>query len=410
MQSWQRTLAFMFVAQLLSAVGFSTIFPFLPLYVESLGMASPAAQALGLEFWVGAVFSVQGITMMLSAPIWGALADRFGRKMMVRRAMFGGSVIILLMAFADSVETLIILRAIQGMVTGVVAANNALVASVAPRERMGYAMGMMQMGLWSGVAVGPLIGGVMADFVGFEAAFILTAVLLFLGGLLVHFGVKEYFTPRVHSHGYNFLADWQQVMATPGVSSVYLIRFVVWLGRNVIIPFAPLFMASLLADGARVGTFTGLMIGVASATGTGSAIYLGRLADRIGAKRVLVVSAVFAALFYLPQGFVESAWQLIVLQGLTGAAFGGIMPSLSALLSLYTQTGEEGAVYGLDNAVMSGGRAAAPLLGAALVFTVGFRGMFVATGGMLLATALLALWILPETHEQTARAIAAQGD
>ena len=93
----------MFVAQLLTAVGFSVIFPFLSLYVTELGSRT----ALSVEFLAGAVFSAQAITMMIASPIWGAVADRYGRKLMVERAMFGGAVIMLLMGFVRSGEELV---------------------------------------------------------------------------------------------------------------------------------------------------------------------------------------------------------------------------------------------------------------------------------------------------------------
>ena len=163
----------MFSAQLLSAVGFSTIFPFLPNYVEHLGSARGAP----LLLMVTLVFSGQAVAMAVASPVWGALSDRWGRKPMVERALYGGAVLILLMGFARSAEELVVLRILQGMVTGVVSAGTTLVASVAPRERLGYAMGVMQTGLWAGVSVGPVLGGFLEYLFGYRIAFVLTAVL-----------------------------------------------------------------------------------------------------------------------------------------------------------------------------------------------------------------------------------------
>ena len=185
-QSWQRTLYIMFASQFMVAVGFSSIFPFLPFYVEELGTNTN----LSLEFLSGLVYSSQAFTMMIAAPVWGMLADRMGRKLMVERAMFGGSVLLLLMAFVQSAEHLVLLRAIQGMVTGTVAAANALVASEAPRKHMGYAMGLLQVGFGAGLAIGPLIGGSVADALGYSVTFYVTATLLFLAGVLVIVCVK----------------------------------------------------------------------------------------------------------------------------------------------------------------------------------------------------------------------------
>ena len=397
---WKRTLYIMFAAQVLSAVGFSTIFPFLPEYVTSLGSTT----GVSLAFWVAMVFSAQGFTMMIASPIWGAVADRYGRKLMVQRAMFGGAAIILLMAFARSAEELVLLRAVQGLITGVVAAANALVAASAPRERIGYAMGLLQVGLWSGVSVGPVIGGILADAYGFRVAFFVTSALLFAGGLLVLWGVREEFVRVERPRGSSYFADWKHVFLAPGVNPAFLIRFTAWLGRTMIVPFLPLFVASLIVDKSVVSTFTGVVIGVASAAGTVSAILLGRLGDRVGHKPILMVSALAAALFYLPMSLVTAGWQFLALNALAGAAVGGVMPALSALLATYTEHGEEGAVYGLDNAVIAAARAVAPLAGAGVIFLFGvpgdpssYRDIFIATGAMFLVTVGLALWKLPAT-------------
>jgi DHA1 family multidrug resistance protein-like MFS transporter len=383
----------LFFGQLISAVGFAVFFPFLPLYVGALGTNT----GLSLEFWAGMVFAGQAFTMAIASPIWGSLADRFGRKRMIERSMFGGAAIILLMGFARSAEELALLRAIQGVITGTISAANALAAATVPRERMGYAMGMLQVAIWGGVAVGPLIGGFIADTFSFRAAFITTAVLLLIAGVVVRFGVHEEFTPPpAGSRRPSILGGWRRLIVRPGVAYAYLARFLTWLGPTMLIPILPLYIQSLLHGSERVSTFTGLVVGISSATGTASALYLGRLGDRRGHRRVLIGCGFVAALFFIPQGFVTEGWQLLVLQALTGAATGGMGPALSALLSRYTPAGEEGAVYGLDHSVSSASRATAPLLGAGIAIWFGLPGIFVVTGIVLLLTVLLVMAFLPE--------------
>lgn len=394
-QPWQTTLAVMFFAQMLTAVGFSIIFPFLPLYVEALGTET----SLSTEFWAGMVFSAQGITMMIAAPIWGALADRYGRKLMVMRAMFGGALILLLMAFVTSAEQLVLLRAIQGLVTGTVSAANALVAATVPRERMGFAMGTIQMGLWGGIAVGPLIGGVLADLFGFAMPFILTSVLLFFSGLMVWRGIREEFIPPTHqegSHRVSIIQEWRHVVRQSGVPLIFVIRFINGVGRSMIIPIAPLFIVSLLPAGTTAeSTYAGLAITISSAASTFTGIYLGRLGDRIGHRVILIGCAAATALFYIPQTFVTGIGQFLLLQLMIGLAAGGIISAPSALLVWYTERGEEGAVYGLDQAIVSGGRAIAPLVGAGIAVAIGLRGTFLATGLLFIVVALVAAAWLP---------------
>ena len=345
LEPWQRTLAVMFVAQVCTAIGFSIIFPFLPLYIEDLGTNT----GLSIEFWAGMVFSAQAVTMMIASPIWGSLADRYGRKLMVQRAMYGGSVIILLMAFARSAEELVFLRAIQGMITGTVAAANALVAAQAPRKHTGFAMGMLQVGLWGGVSLGPLLGGILADNFGFRLPFLVTAALLLISGLLVTFFAHEEFTPEQKAAGRDkrFREEWVHVVTMPGVGQTYMIRFLSGLTRSMIVPITPLFIMALILSGgldARppmpesgffldimlpgeegISTYTGLVVGIASATATLSAVYLGRLGDRIGHRSVLIGSALLAIIFYFPQALVTAPWQLLVLQAITGLAMGGMV-------------------------------------------------------------------------------------
>jgi DHA1 family multidrug resistance protein-like MFS transporter len=398
MPRWKQTLWIMFFAQFVSATGFSLIFPFLPLYIQSLGTET----GISIEFWAGMVFSSQAITMMIASPIWGALADRYGRKLMAERAMFGGSLIILLMAFARSAEELVLLRTVQGLITGTIPAANALVAAVAPRERLGYAMGMLQVGFRSGIAAGPLIGGVLADTFGFRAPFVMTAGLLFIAGGLVLLGVREDFTPPERTPGVrlNLFAGWRHILALPGTALTFGLSFLLWLGQHMVWPIAPLFVAQLMHQSAHVATTTGLIVGLYSATGTASAIYLGRLGDRLSHRRILIGSALVAVLCYLPQSLVTAAWQLLLLQAVTGAAVGGMIPALSALLVQYTRPGEEGNVYGLDSSVTSAARAVAPLVGAGLAIMFGLRGIFLAAGGIFLVITLVASVWLPEIEQQ----------
>jgi DHA1 family multidrug resistance protein-like MFS transporter len=391
---WQRTLYIMFIAQMMTAVGFSSINPFLPLYVKDLGSSTD----LSIELLAGLVYSAQAFTMMLASPFWGSIADRYGRKLMVERSMFGGAVILLIIAFSRSAEQLIILRAIQGLITGTLAASSALIASIVPRNRIGYAMGLLQVGLGAGVALGPLMGGAVADAFGYSSAFFVTAALLLLSGIIVLFGVREDFTPvKVSENKENNLTKkWRQILTMPGVVMAYGMRFMAQLGRMMVIPVLALFVESLLSDSGAVNTFTGLVIGAGSAAMTVSGIYLGRLGDRIGHRPIVIVSCIFAGLLYLPQSMVTKGWHMLVLYALVGIGIGGIIPSLSALLTNYSNPGDEGAVFGLDNSIRAGARSIAPMIGSAVGLWFGLRSTFIASGVIFLATGLVAVWALPK--------------
>ena len=393
--SWKFTLGVLVIAQILSAVGFSMIFPFLPLYIEALGSAGGHST----ELLAGLVISVQGITMMIAAPVWGAVADRFGRKKMIMRALFGGAITLALMGFVQSAEQLILVRAVQGVLTGTVSANNALVAAATPRRRVGFAMGTLQVGLWAGVAVGPLLGGVLADLFGYSVPFIVTAVLLVAGGMIVMLGVNEDFSParkRDDFHALAIFRGWKAIVQTSGVGMVLFLRFLSSLARVIIVPIAPLFVVSLIArETDSSNTYAGLVMAVSAATSTFGAVYLGNLGDRISHRKVLIYCSVAATALYIPQAFVGDVWQLLFLQGLAGIAAGGLVAAPSALLSRYTDKDTAGAVYGIDNSVVAGSKAVAPIFGASVAILLGMRGTFFAAALVFALIALAAWHLLP---------------
>ncbi len=395
--AWQGTLYIMCFAQMVSMIGFSSIFPFLPLYVQSLGTAT----SLSLDLCIGLVFSGQAFSMMIASPVWGALADRWGRKLMVERAMFGGAVIMALMAFVHSAEELVALRMVQGLITGVMGATNALVAATVPRGRAGYAMGLMQVAMGVGLGLGPVIGGMVADAYGYQAAFYITAGLLAVAGVVVWAGVDEHFVARESDgrQSLQFFSAWRRVFSSQGVLLAYTLRFINQMGRIVFMPILPLFVLSLIDSPDKINSFTGIVIGASSAATAIFSIYLGRLGDRSGYRRIVIIGLVVTALLFCLQAAVTAGWQLLGLQVLYGVALGGIVPGISALLAVFSRQGDEGAVYGLDTAITSGARMIGPLLGVGISAWFGVRAVFATAALLYLIAALLAAWGLPQGNQ-----------
>ena len=394
MKAWQRNLYIIWVSQLVAVSGFAVVFPFLPYYVQELGIT----KLHEVELWSGALFATQAVTMAIFAPIWGALADRHGRKIMVQRAMFGGAVTLTAMGFVQNVWQLAALRAIQGMLTGTVSAATTLVASSTPRERSGYALGLLQMAVWSGASVGPLLGGVVADTWGYRAAFWVTGILLFVAGLTVWRFVEEDFQPPTRdkdSSGGGFWDGVRLVVHQRPLLSLFGIRFIVRLGVRLIGPVLPLFVQSLVLPTARLATITGLISGVQAGASAIGAVTLGRASDRIGYRRVLLTCSVGAAILYIPQFFVTTPWQLLILQGGVGLVMSGVLASISALLANLAPEGRQGAVYGVDASVVSAANAVGPMLGASIAAAVGLRAPFLLTAGVLALAVGLAILLVP---------------
>ena len=169
----------------------------------------------------------------------------------------------------------------------------------------------------------------------------------------------------------------------------YAMRFLSSMGGSMITPVLPIFLLQIMSDPSRVNTLAGVTGGLTYGASSVAAIFLGRLGDRVGHRRILAISALAAGLVYLPQGWVSHTWHLVALQAVAGAASGGLLPSVSALLARYATPGEEGSVYGLDNSVGSAARTVAPLIGAGLVQVSGIPAAFLAAGLVYLLAAVL---------------------
>src|SRR4051794_33809617 len=184
---WVRTVVILTIVQVVTELAFSFALPFTPLYIQELGVTDLSEVGL----WAGLIAGVFAVAMGVMAPIWGLVADRFGHRLMIQRATFGAGIGIALIAFVHTPEQLLVLRVVHGFFTGVVSAIATLVSLTAPRHHLGTVLGMLQAAMFTGVSLGPLLGGAFADHFGLRAAFFSTGVILFGTGLLVTAFVAE---------------------------------------------------------------------------------------------------------------------------------------------------------------------------------------------------------------------------
>ncbi len=396
MDTWKRNLYVVWVAEFIAIAGFYVTFPFMPYYVQQLGVKDLKQ----VELWSGAIAAAQAVTMAIFAPIWGSLADRFGRKMMIERATLGSAVVLATMGFAHNVQQVVLLRALQGALTGTVAAATSLVASTTPREHAGQALGALQMAIWLGGCVGPLIGGVVADTFGYRAVFWVTGGLLFTSGVIFWLFAREgtrapSARTRVREEG--FLAGFKLVFATTGLLALFAVRITVQLGTSVLTPIFPLFIQSLVPSTMQVATITGLISGITAAASAASALLLGRICDRRGFRVVMLACLGLAVVCWLPEAFVSSVWQLMILQAGVGFCLGGLLAAVSTAMANLAPEGRHGVVYGLDDASVSSASAVGPMLGASIAANWNLRVPFALTASFLGVAAALA-WTLVPRH------------
>jgi len=318
---------------------------------------------------------------------------------MLERAMFGASLVLTMMAFAQSPQQLLLLRLIQGCLTGTVPAATTLIATTVPRDRTGFALGWLQMGVFGGVSVGPLVGGLIADTLGYRTSFIFTGALLFLSGLGVAFFVHERFERPADIDGAERKHWWgglALVIRSRDLLVVLGTRFLTRTGARVIGPILPLFVAVLLPESTRVATMAGIVTGASAAASSVGAVVLGRTGDRVGYRRVLLASAAVTAVFYALQATVTDLTQWILLQICVGLAISGTISALSALLATLAPEGKQGSVYGIDTSVTSASNAIGPMIGAALAVALSLRSTFVFAAGLFFMAAALIGALLPD--------------
>jgi len=361
--------------------------PFLPLYVRELGVTESGKVAMVS----GLLFAAPFFAATVATPVWGFLGDRHGRKLMVVRASFGLAAATLLMGFATTIPQLFFLRLAQGAVSGFIAAALALMASSAPRERMGYALGTLQTAIPTGTIVGPLIGGTLADLMGYRQIFFVTAALNLFAGILVVFLVRRDLGSTSGAGIGRVLDNYRAVFGSAQFRQLFFILFGCQFALMSIQPVMALYVESLGAHGRLLATTTGVIFAI---TGVASAIAAprwGRSSDRSGYRRTLGRAVLGSGVFALPQGLVTAPWQLFVSRIFYGAFIGGIVPSVQAMIGLRAPADRRAGIMGVTSTALMFGNLMGPLVGGAVAGRFGHRMVFFMATAVFL-TILVALY------------------
>lgn len=389
--SWRRNLATMIIVQLIMLMSFSAMAPFLPFFVKELGISSQAA----VSIWAGIFASVSPLFAALFSPLWGSLADRYGRKTMVVRSCFAAGTATFLISFTANVYQVLVLRILQGVFGGYSAAAIALVAAEVPPERLGYALGLLQTGQVLGLVIGPTLGGFVADRFSYPAVFATNGFLALMAGLITLTCVRERFRPPEKKNTRPLFAGVREGMTQPGIASLFLVLFLAQFAIRNIEPVLSLYVQQLAPQATHLGTLTGSIFaatGLAQVTGL---LLIGRRAERLGYRRVLIVCLLASALLYFPQAFVTNAWQLLVLRLGLGIFMGCIIPMTNAIIGGLAPPETKGSIFGFTSAAIFLGNFTGPLVGGLLGASLGLRAIFLFTAALLLGNCLWTLRSVP---------------
>jgi MFS family permease len=382
--AWRRNLAVCLLGSFTTIVAMTLLLPFLPLYVEQLGVSDQAAIAQ----WSGVAYGATFFAAALVAPLWGRLADRYGRKLMLIRASLGMAVAMSLIGMAHNVWELVGLRLFAGFAGGYASGSTILVATQTPKARSGWALGMLTSGVMAGNLVGPLIGGALPPLIGIRGTFWLAGGTIFLTFIATTAFIKEDGAPAPARKA-SAQDGWSQIPDKRPVIAMLAMGFLLMLATMSIEPIITIYVGQLV-EASRVTIVSGIVMSAAALGTILSASRLGRLADRSGPWRVMIGALVVAALLLIPQAFVTTGWQLVGLRLLMGLALGGLLPCVTSIIRHSVPDGIAGRVLGYSTSSQYAGQVAGPLLGGFVGGHIGMRAVFLGTALLMGAGAVYA--------------------
>ena len=384
MPQWQRNIYAIWSAQFLAMVGLTLIVPFLPFYLRVLGVT----RLEEVERWSGFLFAAPFLVQMLTAPLWGVLGDRHGRKIMVLRAMAGIGTTNALSAIVSNVGQLLVIRTVQGGVSGFVAAGNALVTASIPPHRMGAALGVLQTSLTAGGIIGPLFGGALADLVGYRNVFLITGATCYAAAVVVFLGAQEHTTPpRTRTVDPGVWANVVYFFQSPALRTTGMLLCTSQVAIMTVEPIFSVYVETLRVPPERVATVAGVLFSVTGFAAMLGAPLWGRTADRSGEQRVLVLTLAGAAVAYAAQFWAGTPWEVFVFRAALGFFTGGMLPPLYAIVARSAPPERLGGIMGLTSSAIMLGSVIGPLLGGGLAAAVGIRWVFLVAASVLAVSA-----------------------
>ncbi|MFD0961808.1 MFS transporter [Paenibacillus chungangensis] len=426
MEKWKRTMWILWIGVLFCSASYTMSVPFLPLFLFDLGV-----QESSVNLWAGIVHSSAFLVGAVMAPLWGMLADKYGKRMMVIRAGLSLAVIYALIAFVQTPEQLVGARMLHGFVGGFVPASMSIVASIAPKQQLGWSLGMMQAGAMTGGILGPLFGGVLAELFGLRNSFIAAAAIILGATIAVIVWVRESAAGQAASgekqgkkegrkdHGKEHGKQTQQEGDNQGAAApakaepitfrmafrnrslvnMLLLLVVFQLSINMIQPLMALHIADMSGSGAGsegVVLSAGLVLSLIGIAGILASPLWGRLGERKGYYRILVLCFMCAGTVICMQYFVEQLWLFAIVQFVFGLFMAGIGPIVNTLMVQSTDEQFRGRTFGLTASANQFGGMLGPLIGGVLGMALNIHWIFVTTG-VIMMMAGLAVWRMRHT-------------
>ncbi|HEL2555303.1 TPA: multidrug efflux MFS transporter [Streptococcus suis] len=375
---WKQNLKVAWLGNFLTGTSFTLVMPFISVFVEELGVG--AGQ---VEYYAGLAVSVNALAAALMAPIWGSLADRYGRKPMMVRAAFAMIFTMGGMAFVPNVFWLLALRVLNGVFTGYIPNATALIASQVPKDKTGYALGTLSTGAVAGNLIGPTLGGILAEMFGVHTVFLLVGLLYAIVVLLTVFYIREDFVPIKKGEEMSVKEVFEQVKDRQMLVGLFVTSMIIIAAAQAVVPILTLYVRHLgQTDNLLfVAGFIISLPGMASLVTSG---YLGKIGDRIGNHRLLLIALTYSLLINVFCVFAENPFQLGLLRFMYGFGTGALLPSVNSLLTKLTPKEGISRIFSYNQLFNNLGSVVGPMMGSAVAAHMGYDWVFYLSSGLVL--------------------------
>ena len=371
--SWKENLRVAWFGSFLTGASISLVVPFMPIFVEQLGIEGDQ-----VAFYAGLAISVSAVSAALVSPIWGILADKYGRKPMMIRAGLAMTITMGGLAFVPNIYWLLFLRLLNGVFTGFVPNATALIASQVPKDKSGAALGTLSTGVVAGTLTGPFVGGFIAEIFGIRNVFLLIGVFLFLAALLTIFFIKEDFQPVAKEKAIPTKEVFSSFKYPRLLVNLFLTSFVIQFSAQSIGPILALYVRDL-GQTENLLFVSGLIVSSMGFSSMMSAGILGKLGDKLGNHRLLVAAQIYSVIIYLLCAHATSPLQLGLYRFLFGLGTGALIPGVNALLSKMTPKSGISRIFAFNQVFFYLGGVIGPMAGSAVAGYLGYHAVFYAT-------------------------------
>ena len=371
--SWKDNLRIAWLGSFLTGACISLVVPFMPIFVEQLGV-----EPSQVTFYSGLAISVSAISAACVSPLWGILADRYGRKPMMIRAGLAMTITMGGLAFVPNVYWLLALRLLNGVFTGFVPNATALIASQVPKDKSGYALGTLSSGVVAGTLTGPFVGGMIAEVFGIRNVFLMVGGFLFLAAILTIFFIKEDFQPVPKEKALPTKELFTSVKYPYLLFNLFATSFVIQVAAQSVGPILALYIRDL-GQKENLLFVSGLIVSSMGLSSMMSSGVMGRLGDKVGNHRLLIVAQAYSALIYLLCANASTPLELGIYRFLFGLGTGALVPGINALLSRMTPKAGISRVFAFNQVFFYLGGVIGPLAGSVVAEQFGYHSVFYAT-------------------------------